>query len=119
MYPGIQPTVKPSKVINKVFQEYETTETGDYRFSKEYNNEDNYTVSMYNVGEFTDETDTQNRQETRDTTRKLDKAEKDTTSGWDGENDNYTYENMSAFAKFLGHARTYYTRKTRRIRKFI
>jgi len=112
LYPGIQPTVKPSKVINKVFQEYETTETGDYRFSKEYNNEDNYTVSMYNVGEFTDETDTQNRQETRDTTRKLDKAEKDTTSGWDGENDNYTYENMSAFAKFLGHARTWAKKNT-------
>ena len=50
MYPGIQPTVKPSTVINKVFQEYETTDTGDYRFTKEYNNEDNLSIAMFSLG---------------------------------------------------------------------
>ena len=73
MYPGIQPTVKPSTVINKVFQEYETTDTGDYRFTKEYNNEDNLSIAMFSLGTAADFEGRQNRQENRNTERQITK----------------------------------------------
>ncbi len=105
MYPGIQPTVKPSTVINKVFQEYETTDTGDYRFTKEYNNEDNLSIAMFSLGTAADFEGQQNRQENRNTERQITKNVQKDKEIFEGPFANY--EKMTAFSKILGHARTW------------
>ena len=108
MYPGIQPTVKPSTVINKVFQEYETTDTGDYRFTKEYNNEDNLSIAMFSLGTAADFEGQQNRQENRNTERQITKnIQKDKEIFEPFAN----YEKMTAFSKIFGHARTWAKKK--------
>ena len=104
-YPYIQPTVKPSTVINKVFQEYETTDTGDYRFTKEYNNEDNLSIAMFSLGTAADFEGQQNRQENRNTERQITKNVQKDKEIFEGPFANY--EKMTAFSKIFGHARTW------------
>tara|TARA_R110000744_G_scaffold117411_5_gene219550 strand:- start:9892 stop:17496 length:7605 start_codon:yes stop_codon:yes gene_type:complete len=98
-------TQSTSKLIDKVFQEYETTDRNKYKFKKEYNNENDLTTVSYAVGAVPDYEDKQNRQEKSNTARQIknnvNKAEKNNTSNV------YTYENMTLFSKIMGHARAW------------
>jgi len=96
-----------SNLINKVFQKYETTDRNQYRFSQPYNNENDLTTAQFDLGTAADFEGQQNRQENRNTERQIDKNINQDKASFDGSSNSINYENMTAFSRIFGHARTW------------
>ena len=94
--------MRASQIINKVYQSFDQTENAEFNFGDEYL-DSSTPYARFQIAYDSDPEQDMNRAEDRKSIKDIEKAGEQ--SLWP--DDKFELDNMSAFSRFLGHARAW------------